>query len=221
MLDASREQAGHTRGGVHCLAQPLSDLLGVTVGAAGQLLKLIDQQDQLPIVALGDPLGQLKRCAQLLQWVAASARWLKGDLHRLAQFGLHAQHGSQRTSAERTRAEVARTLDQPLDRRMVGERLLCERLRERSGVGVLEQADAHRVEPFAPQRRDGRFADRALPRAAWRGEDAVQSVRELGGKLLDIALTADELTRRTDRLLGGKQISRSQTTHVVHYANYG
>jgi len=56
MLDAPREKATHARGGVECLAQPLGDLLGVAVGAAGQLLKLVDQQDQLPVVALGDPL---------------------------------------------------------------------------------------------------------------------------------------------------------------------
>jgi len=92
-----------------------------------------------------------------MQRVATSACRLKRDLHRVAQFGLHAQHGGQRASAERDRAEIARALNQPLERRAVGKPLLRERLGERSGVGVLEQADAHRVEPLPAKRRDSRF----------------------------------------------------------------
>jgi hypothetical protein len=106
MLDASREQATHARGGMERLAQPLGDLFGVTVGAAGQ-------QDQLPVVALGDPLRQFEGSTQLMQWVAASACRLERDLDGVAQFGLHAQHGGERTSAEGTRAEVACALEQP------------------------------------------------------------------------------------------------------------
>ena len=43
MLDAPREQASHARRGMEYLAQLLSDLLGVTIGAAVQLLKLVDE----------------------------------------------------------------------------------------------------------------------------------------------------------------------------------
>ncbi len=130
MLDAAREQACHARGSVEGLAQPLGDLLGVAVGAAGELLKLVDQQDQLPVVALGDPLGQFEGEAQLQQRVAVFTCGLKSDLHRVAEFGLHAQHCRQRAPAERPRTEIARALEQPLDRRAVGERLPGERLGE-------------------------------------------------------------------------------------------
>jgi len=47
----------------------------------------------------------------------------------------------------------------------------------------------------------------------------MEPVRELGGKLLDVAIATDELARWTNWLLGRKQVSRSQTGHVVHYAN--
>ena len=79
MLDAAGEQASHPRRGMECLAQPPGDLLGLAVGAAGQFLKLVDEQDQLPVVALGDPLGPCEGDAQLLEWVAASARRLERD----------------------------------------------------------------------------------------------------------------------------------------------
>jgi len=49
----------------------------------------------------------------------------------------------------------------------------------------------------------------------------MNAIRELGSKLLDVATAADELTRRTDGLLRGKQISGPHASHVVHYANYG
>ena len=38
------------------LAEPLSDLFGIAVCPAGQLLELIDEKDQLPFVSLGDAL---------------------------------------------------------------------------------------------------------------------------------------------------------------------
>ena len=60
MLDASREQTRHARGSVKCLAQPPGDLLGIAISASGKLLELVNQQDQLPVVALGDPLWKFE-----------------------------------------------------------------------------------------------------------------------------------------------------------------
>lgn len=56
------------------LSQPLRDLLGVAICSAGQLLELVDEQDQLPVVALGDSLWQLESEAQFPKRVLAFPR---------------------------------------------------------------------------------------------------------------------------------------------------
>ena len=62
MLDAAREQIGHRRGPLEDRAHPVRDGIGVAVGPArrGQLLELVEEQDQPPPVRARHALGQLE-----------------------------------------------------------------------------------------------------------------------------------------------------------------
>ena len=177
VLNAAGKQRRDPLGVVQRLAHEPHETVRIAVIAAtvGDLLQLVYEDDQMLVVSRGDALRKLECYSQRPRRILSAVAGADGQLDGVTEVGLGLHCEGQRSALGDRGAGLTDFLDQLVHRPAVGQRLLCDRLRKRRGIRVLEEADRNRVEALRAEYADRGLAHAALTRAPGSGDNAMRA----------------------------------------------
>ena len=205
VLHRAREEHADVRRALEDRAQLARHHAGVAEEPAGDLLELVEEDDQPLVVGGGDALEQLERRAQRAAGVLLGAARREGDLEVLAEVLAGAERRGDAQRVEQPPRRRPRALDRTGEDRPVGERLDAEGLGELGGVGDVEEIDGGRVAPRRATRRQRRVADAGLARPPRTGHDDVAAAGQRLGDGVHVVGAADH-GLRADGEVGREQL---------------
>lgn len=202
MFEAAGEQIADARAPLEYRAHTLCDGVGVAVRApiAGDLLKLIEEQDQSMPVGLRHSVWQGQRQVERPLGVLGCEARSERDLDNLTELALEFEDRRTMCGTERGLAELPGSMNQPPNRRTIGNHGHSECLGKLDGVADPEQVKMNRVTTSPGEATDGGIADARLARSSRGGHDQIRSICKRGRDFCDVLRTSDHLACRDRRI---------------------
>ncbi len=214
VLDAAGEEVRDGGRALEHGPHPVGDRVRVPVRPArrGDLLELVEEQDQAPPVGRGHSLGQLERQVQRALGVLRGEPRRQRQLDPLPQLADQADHRARLRGRERRAPGAPSPPQRAVGGGAVGDHRRRQRLRELRGVGDPEQVDLRRVGAAPPGARKGGLAHARLPRPPRSGDDQVGARLESRGNLAHVVAPPDQLTGRYGRV--GREEVATRLSHL-------
>ncbi len=133
----------------------------------GELLELVEEEDEPPPVRARNALGQLERQVERALGVARREPRRERDLDALPQLAHHLQHRLRLGGGQRSTAGAARSPQRPVGGGAVGDHRGGESLSQLGRVGYPEQVDLGGVGAAPREPGHGRLAHARLAGAPW------------------------------------------------------
>ena len=214
VLVAAREEEADVARALEDRPHPLRQRVGVAVRLArvDDLLELVDEQDHVLAVLLGDPLGQRQRVLEIAVGIALGKPRLERDLQLVSELGLCLEHDGRAGRVRDDPAGRPRSVEDPVQERPVRDRRRHERLRELRRIRDPEQVESRDV--VAARRGPGErgLADARLSGSARARDDEIRARHQRRRDLAHVDPPTDQQARRQGQV-GGKEIGALGSGH--------
>ena len=117
------------------------DRLRVAKAAGADVLELVEEDDDAPLVTLGHLLCEPQRSVERLRWILLGSSEIERELDVLAEILPRADRCRRPQRIENALSGVKRIANRAAEQRTVAEQLEREQMSERAGIGTLEKID--------------------------------------------------------------------------------
>ena len=184
--------------GAHAVGDGLR--IAVRLPRGGQLLELVEEEDQLLPVRHRHPLGQLEREVERALGILRGEPGVSASSTPSPSSPTIFSDRARLRRRQRRAARASRTPQCAVRRGAIGDHGGRERLGQLAGIREAEQVELRRVGAPAREPAERRLADARLAGAARPGHHQMRARLEPGGDLAHVVAAADQLSGRNRRI---------------------